>query len=142
MEVLIGTGLGDVRFGMREPRVIELLGEPDKTYELEGNRRAQYFALRTELWFQHAEDGRLSWIACSHPNAEVFGERLIGKPTSEVLHFVADRIDDNIEFDDYGPFESYTFTDSWLELQFHFGVLESVNYGQLFGPDGAPVWPE
>ena len=65
----------------------------------------------------------------------------MGLPQEQVLAFLQTKIVDKLEVEDYGSFESYTFSDNWLELQFRYGRLDEINLGVKFGHDDKPLWP-
>lgn len=130
---------------MLDADVVDLLGQPDKTYATEYNRHLQYFALAIDFWFiddaDDPDDGRLHWIECANPEATLLGESIVGVARDEALEMLDDRLGDEVEVEDYGSFESYHFDEGELELQFEYGVVRSVNFGNVFGPDDAPSWP-
>lgn len=140
MELRIGQGLGEMVFGMREKDLANVLGKPDKAYDEETHRELQYNRLRCTAWLDPDDDHRLNWIVCDHPDVEIFGARLMGKPKDEVLDHLAKHLDEDVEFEDHGSFESHLFEESWLELQFEYGVLFSVRFGSLFDDNDDPIW--
>lgn len=140
MDATIGKGLGKILFGMREPDLIEALGPADKAYDDDMGRYLQYDALRCTLWLDPEQDGRLHWIVCSHPDLTLLGQRLMGRPRDEVLEHVAAQLPESIALEDHGMFESHTFEDSWVELEFAYGVLREVSFGHLFDEADEPIW--
>ena len=146
MEVVVGRGLDHILFGISEAELISRLGSPDKVeipdfFEEEaeeGERHLRYNGLRCCFWFR---SDRLHWIRCANPELEIFGRRLLGERTDVVLPFLSSRLSDTLEYEDYGSFESHTFEDSWLELQFEYDVLHEVCFGHLWAADDEPVWP-
>ena len=140
MELRIGHGLGEMIFGMRENDLANVLGKPDKAYDEETHRELQYHRLRCTAWCDPDEDGRLNWIVCDNPDVELFGAKLMGKPRQDVLDHIAGHLNEDVEFEDHGSFESVLYESSWLELQFEYGVLDGVRFGSLFDDDDEPIW--
>ncbi len=138
MELIVGRGIDDILFGMREAEIIEAIGPPDKVYEEEGDRRLRFNKRRCSFWFR---EERLHWIRCASPELTLFGERLHGRPTEEVMSFLCSKLADPPDLDDYDDWESHTFPESVLELQFEYDTLSEVCFGQLWGGDDEPIWP-
>jgi hypothetical protein len=141
MEILLARGLDNIRFGQTEDDVICQLGEPDKTYLLDYSKCIQFFELRVVFSFEFEQDNRLGWIEVHHPEAILFGLKLIGQNREKVLSVISSQIVDEPEVDDYGSFESYLYGKYELELQFEFNCLRSINFGFLWLDNDTPDWP-
>ncbi len=142
MEVTLGAGVGNLRFGLSEAKVKELLGLEDKLYETDfGCRRLQFNSVKLELSFEPDNENRLGWIEVYNPVATLFGCKCIGQSRETVLELLASELGQPSEFEDYGSFDTAFYDDQWLELQFKFGQLVNLNIGVLYGKDNQPVWP-
>ncbi|MGR3278008.1 hypothetical protein ACSYAD_23195 [Acaryochloris marina NIES-2412] len=142
MKVILGAGVGNLRFGLSEAQVKELLGVEDKLYETEfGCRRLQFNSVMLELSFEPDNDNRLGWIEVYNPSATLLGCKLIGQSRQTVLESLEPELGQPSEFEDYGSFDTVFYDDQWLELQFKFGHLVNLNIGVLYGKDDQPVWP-
>lgn len=141
MEILIGKGVGNIQFGQDEAQVVNQLGKPDKIYELDGSRRLQYFALQIEVSFEHERENRFGWAEVKNPEATLFGYKLIGENIEKVLPVVSASIAEAPEHTDYGSIETYFYNSHWLELQFEFNRLRSINIGCLWIDNETPDWP-
>lgn len=142
MEILPSIGTNTVNFGVTEKEAINLLGNPDKVYTTESNcKRLQFNKLQIELSFEPDNSNLLGWLEVHHPNASLFGEHLIGKDQNEVLNFVTDKLNEKPEIEDYGSFISATYSTDWVELQFEFGALKSINLGVKYDDNDTPEWP-
>ena len=142
MDIRPGIGAGQLLFGMTKAEVFERLGFPSKSYLTDsGAREVQYFALRLVLKFEPGHDDRLGWIEVHDSASTAFGVSPWGMPHARVLALFADALGESPEFEDYGSFESHMFPGSWIELQFEFGTLSSINLGVLYDDDDNPVWP-
>ena len=140
MEATVGIGLDGVLFGCSPEDLIKKYGAPDKDYLSEdGDRRLCYHEIKSAFWFR---ENKLHWIRCAHPNLVWFGEKLFGRNKEEALSFLQVHLNESPEGDDYGEWESHSFSNSEVELQFDYNALKEVCFGHLFSEnDGEPVWP-
>ncbi len=144
METQVGRGLGSILFGSSESDLVAVLADPDKIYTADEDdedgedRRLVYNKLRCSFWFR---DDRLHWIRCAHPDLVVGGRKLYGQCSLEVISYLESLYPGNVDSEDYNEWESHTFEDSWLELQFEYDALKEVCFGHLYGEDDEPIWP-
>ncbi|MBF6023002.1 hypothetical protein [Lysobacter niastensis] len=142
MEILPGIGVGELNFGMTKSQVFERLGFPDKSYLTESEaREVQYFALRLALTFEPNNDDRLGWIEVHDKQSTVFGVSPWGMPQPQVLDLFTKSLGERPEKEDYRSFESFTYPESWVELQFEFGSLSCINIGVRYDDSESPMWP-
>lgn len=141
MEIQIGKGVCGIRFGQTEQEIVEVLGQPDKEYELEGSKRLQFFELQVEVALEHERDDRLDLIEVKNPAATLFGHALIGEELEKVLSLVSAVVSEAPEHDDYGGLETYFYEKNWLELQFELNRLRTINIGVLWVDNDTPLWP-
>jgi len=142
LDLIPGVGIGQARFGMTETEVRLVFGAPDKVYEGDGVKHLHFNEIRSDLWIDLEDHQRFEWVACANPEALVFGRSAVGRPLDEVLEFVAAELEDTeIEFEDFGSFESHTFSEHWFEFQAEFGVVTCVSLGNLFDENDEPIWP-
>ncbi|HJU38501.1 MAG TPA: hypothetical protein VJ724_02940 [Tahibacter sp.] len=142
MEILPGIGLDTLQFGMTKSEVFERLGFPSKSYLTEwGDREVQYFTLKLVLRFEQQDDGRLGRIEVLDRNSTMLGISPWRMPRSELVALLTGAFGEESERDDYGGFESVTFWDHSVELQYAFGELSRINVGLRYGDDDEPIWP-
>lgn len=128
------TGTNLISFGVSESFATKNLGVPDKVYLNDQNAcRLQYNDLKMELAFDSENQSQLNKITVYHPDAELFGRRLIGRKQNEVLQFIGKHFDNEPQLSDYGPSYSLRFSQGCLlELEFRFGVLDSIRVAKAF----------
>ena len=132
MNIHIGVGLDDMKFGMSEENIVNKYGKPDKTYLTDDkNTRYVYNELLLELSFEKENNNLLGWIEVYNSDALLNGQQLIGLKREKVLSFLSTFINEEPEIDDYGSFLSITYNEIWLELQFSFDRLRNINFGSL-----------
>ena len=74
------NGIDQLLFGMKQNHVEAIYGKPSKQFKDEdGNVLYLYNAQKLSLTFYEDEDFRLGYIACSHPESTVLGQKVIGK---------------------------------------------------------------
>ena len=142
MKIKIGIGVDNICFGLTENEALKLLGKPDKLYSTDcGCRRLQFNEKLIELSFEPENDYRVGWIEVHNPQAVLFKKMLIGLPEHDVALYLIDYLSEQSVVTDYGSFSSHEYKNEWLELQYEFGRLRSINLGVLYGGDDKPVWP-
>lgn len=141
MIIELGKCISDIKFGMTESQIMDIWGVPDKSYidEYE-SKYLQYFDKRLVLKLDLDIDYRLGWIEVYNNEAILLNKKLFDMSKQSILKFLIDQFSEEPEFEDYGAFESYTFQESWLELQFELGKLRNINFGNLFDKNDEPVF--
>ena len=140
MDIILGQGFDDIRFGMKEPEIIAILGFPDKKYESDYDLHLEYFSLKCDLWLLK-EDGRLHWIRTSNPQVRIFDRLAIDKNKQEIIPFLSSKLDDKLEIENYSSFETYSFETNWLTLSFEFDRVTHVEFGHFWSDDDEPeIW--
>jgi len=143
MEICLGEGIGKLLFGMTEDEISSILGLPNKSYTDDyGDRFIQYFDAQLILKLESEFHYRLGWIEAHNSNATLFGRSLLGCRKQEVIEFISQKLNSEIEIEDLGSFESYTFTEVWLELQFELDRLICISFGVLFDDNDQPLYPD
>lgn len=139
MRITLGYGFDNIYFGMRQEDVINFLGQPDKQYETDYDFHFTYFSLRCDLWFLK-EDSRLHWIHCSNPKMKLFDKLIYNNQKDGLISFINSKIDDKLEIDDFGDWESYSYGYHWLTLNFEFDILTNIQFGHFWDEDDNPIW--
>ena len=135
MEVILGQGFDNIRFGMRESEIVAVLGSPDKRFESDGILHLIYFSIKCELWISK-EHKRLDWIESSNSQAHIFGKLAIGENKHQLISFLDSRLDDSLGMDDLGLLEYYDYDKTLLSLSFEFDVLTLFGFGAFVSDDG------
>ena len=142
IEIIPGTGLDMLHFGMTKSEVFEQLGFPNKSYLTASDcREVQYFALKLVLKFESGNDNRLGWMEVHNRDSILLGRSPWLMPRDELVALLTRSLGEAPELDDYNHFESLTFRDSWVELQFQLGELSCINFGVRYDDNDDPIWP-
>ncbi|WP_335920989.1 hypothetical protein [Shewanella algae] len=130
MEVKLGIGLSDIRFGLDQIYLTKQLGEPSKIdTDNDGFPLLQYNKLMCTFWIDEA-DG-LHWIQCSNPALSIQGINIIGLDVDEAISKLKIIFGTKYEFEDYGSMESYYFQEHEFEVQTEYGVVTTVCFGNF-----------
>lgn len=150
-EIKIGVGFSQIKFGMTEEQVIELLDQPDETEEMTfedgGNAIIYYYdELGISLSFESEEEYRLMEISFEDEEfalkgllkvgikksklPEIFGKLGLSEPTLE-----------NLEADGYPGKEVYTFDDENLNVWIDDEEVSTIQIGPLWLDDENISWP-
>ena len=154
LDVKIGDGLGDIKFGFTKEKLKYLIGEPNEidTYNASGEEDGYL----TESWhydehefsvsFDEEDNWRLSTISISSPDSTYKSHQLIGKPMEEVMDLIdADELGEN-ELDDLSDDnidqKLISFIRASLNLWFENGKLSEIQWGVLWSDEDTPSWPD
>ena len=139
MDIILGQGCNDIRFGMLESEIIAQIGTPDKKYESDYDINLQYFSIKCEFQLSK-EDYRLEQIECFNPHMKICSRFFLDRNKNELIPFINSKFKSELETEDYGTFEVYEFTDLSLSLYFEFNRLTTLSFSYFWSDDDEPVW--
>jgi len=143
MKISIGSGIHHFLFGQTEQQVINSQGTPNKKFADEhGDIFLLFNSLETTLKFEKENDFKLSWIETSNMKATLPEFSPWGVSQVEIITKLTQILGELPEIEDYGDYQSMTFNNSWLELQFRYEKLKQINFGVLYNDKSEPLWPE
>jgi hypothetical protein len=143
MELKPESGIDDIVFGLQEPDVVRLLGQPDKAFEGEEDGSElvyQYDARRMRLTFYRNEDGKLGYIRCSHPGLTFNGHPIIDAPVQEVITGVFGTAAADWDIEHYDFYDVYFHEPSWVVLNAEYGRVTDLELGATLNEDGGYNW--
>lgn len=152
--IIVGQGLGPVKFGMTRDQVRNLLGMPDEIEEnvdmdedLDEQAEAwHYDEVEASFSFDIEDDWRLGMIATSSSEAELNGRKLIGMSRNELLESLQDMGFEDLVFEDWSdeedPDRHLVQSDSsainfWVED----GELCEIQWGPRMLDEDTVDWP-
>ena len=140
MHIEIGKGLSNTLFGISEKDIINKFGRPDKVYIDEyKDKYLQYYKSQVVYKLESEYNNILGWIEVYNKNAILFGKNFFNMSQKQVIEYITNELNEEPTLDDYSSFESYTFNNNWLELQFTLGKLRNINFGYLFDENDEPI---
>ena len=141
-----GIGIDQLKFGMSQNEVIQLLGEPTRILVDNGDKDKnpvfQYNLLRLRLSFYREDDIRLGYIRTTNPRAQFQHNEIIGTPIEDAIKAFG-HPKSSWEEDLYFSFNSYFNETIWTVLHEEYGLVTNIELGYLFDKKGEnPIWPE
>ncbi|WP_068472374.1 hypothetical protein [Saccharicrinis aurantiacus] len=153
-QILIGKGIGEIRFGMSREEVKKILGEPDEVDQFASSEEADdnteayhYDELELSVSFDEIDDWKLGSIAISNEDVEFEGMKLIGVSDNE-LEAKLSTIDmgeaerEDVSSPESPDHEVLSFPQASINFWIENGQLSEIQYGPLWDEDAEePVWP-
>lgn len=134
-------GPGKLKFGMKRQDVENLYGKPDQEFrDDEDNVIWVFNSEKMRLTFYKDEDYRFGYVICSHPEMELFGQRVIGKEVSEVKERLKQHGIDTWEREEFDITVNDFNEKNWLILQSEFGEVVKVESGAVINERDEFVW--
>lgn len=146
MIVKPGIGINEIKFGMSEIQILNLIGKPNKIVidedDEDKNRVYQYNELKLRLTFYNEYKGKLGYIRVANPKIKINGNSIIGTRIEDVFKsYELKKV--NWEKEHYFTFNSYFNESKWTTLNEEYGVVTDIEFGYLFDKSGEnPVWPK
>lgn len=148
-ELVPGTGIGPIRFGMSPEQAVAACGSAGtRRIDEDGDLEIEFEALGIVAYFCQEDDGRLSlletdllkpcslWGSNLSPGLDRRGVRTLIEdnhpPSTSEANVVEIGLDET------------SISISSLAITFYFDLagLSSVSFGVMFGPDDEPIWPQ
>lgn len=146
MTIKPGIGINNIKFGMSENQVLNLIGKPSKIIidedDDDKNPVYQYNELKLRLTFYNEYGGKLGYIRTSNPKIEINKKPIIGVQIEDVFKsYDLEKKDWNEEL--YFTFNCYFNEKIWTTLNEEYGMVTDIEYGYLFDIKGEnPIWPK
>lgn len=142
MQIIIGQGIDNLKFGLTPQQVLDSWGVADKEYEDEnGDKFFAYFDQKVALRFDKEHQFKLCWIECTNPKTNLLGANVFELEPDQVTYLIEQEEAEEPEFHEFGWLETFFYPREWLELQFQFGDLSAVNFGVFYDEKDRPEWP-
>ncbi len=92
-EIIPKKGLGDLEFGMDMEKVVSALGEPEEVDNFEGDEELNAVLLHYQdkglsVFFEGLTRQVVAGIETDHPDATLFGKKVIGIPEKEAVELM------------------------------------------------------
>ncbi len=154
MNIVPGSGIGEIKYGMAEDDVVKLLGKPDKIDEEEyveesgdWHRILWYSPRNLNFTFNKDDNFRLGTITIMGSGYTLFGKDLFNAPKSLVRTVVAARTKELLPVEDYStldkkPHECINSDALGIMFWFDSNNLSEMQCSYLFESDNETViWP-
>jgi hypothetical protein len=142
-EIKIGIGIDDIKFGMLQNEVKNILGKPDKISETEKENGIVYYfnKLLFKTKFDKEEECKMYSIETYNPESLMFKQKIINKDKSEILDLLSVNGCKDITYKDYDIFDTLFCEEIWTTFMFEFDRLVSVEFSPLSWGDEKIIWP-
>ncbi|SMO74274.1 hypothetical protein SAMN06265379_10696 [Saccharicrinis carchari] len=146
--ILIGEGMGNIRFGMTRDEVKKIWGQPDEidTYSSsdmkDDNTEAYHYdEMEVSVSFDQLDGWHLSSIAVSSPEVRLEGLQLIGTSSEELLQKVAKLDLGEYEREDVSSVETpnhelISFYDADLNFWLENDQVTEIQFGPIADDEG------
>lgn len=141
MNIEIGKGLLNIKFGMQEDEIIQILGSPDKIINFrEDGKEFLYNNLKLKLFFDIEENNRLYSIEVFKKSDTFLLTEVIGLPLKELLSFMKKNGYTKYEINNFDYFDTIYFNDCNTSFTVEFNEITSFEFSPLFKNDEI-IWP-
>ena len=146
-EIILGTGMGPLRFGATMDEVRALMGEPEEIEESEEEDEFEHQAWNYleegySLYFDREDDYRLSCIETDHPGMRLFGELIHGQSPEQIQELMRKH---NLEASEVERMDTgetrVSYEKEMIDLYFDEDELQFVNFGVFISEDLDVQWP-
>ena len=149
-EIVLGTGMGPLRFGATMDEVRTLVGEPEEIEESDDDDEFEHQAWNyheddylLSLYFDREDDFRLSCIETDNPNMRLFGEAIFGLGLDQVKALMQRHNQPTPELENMEEGAvRLSYEKSMIDLYFEEGELQFVNFGVFINDDMEVQWPK
>lgn len=146
-EIILGTGMGPLRFGATRDEVRALMGEPEEIEESEEEDEFEHQAWNYleegySLYFDREDDYRLSCIETDHPGMRLFGELIHGQSPEQIQELMRKQGLEASEVEKMDTGETrVSYEKEMIDLYFDEDELQFVNFGVFISEDLDVQWP-
>lgn len=149
-EIILGTGMGPLRFGTSMDEVRTLVGEPEEIDESEDDDEFEHQAWNyyeddhlLSLYFDREDDFRLSCIETDNPSLRLFGEPIHDRPIEDIRQLMQQNGQGHAEIETMeGGEVRLSYEKAMIDLYFEEGRLQFVNFGVFINDDLEVQWPK
>jgi hypothetical protein len=141
MNIEIGIGIANIKFGMKKSKIIELLGNPDRIVNLrEDGEEFLYNSLKMKLFFSNEDDDRLYSIEIYKKDDTFLNTKVIGLSVEEFLSFMKSNGYSEYEIDNFDYFDTIYFDSCNTSFTIEFNEITSFEFSPLFKNDDEIIW--
>ena len=141
MKINLKTGIAELVFGMKQKDVEAVYGKPDRQYKDDDNNIIYlYNDNYMRLTFYEDEDMKLGYIIGSHPELELFDNKLIGRDNKTVQEEILAKGIKDWETETFDTVDNVFNESNWLILQSEFGKIIRVEVGAIINDKDEFDW--
>ncbi|CAG5078269.1 outer membrane protein assembly factor BamE [Parvicella tangerina] len=149
MEIKIGIGLDQIKFGMDRNKIQQLLGEPTEkelfSYSEDEDDLTEvwhYDDQELSLSFDEADDWRLIMIAGSDESFKLNGKEVVGKSLDEVAALIKEMGHLDFEVEEVSEKDKVIkLEEESLNIWFDLDEASELQWGPKWSDDNTPIFP-
>jgi hypothetical protein len=146
MEIKVGIGIDDIKFGNSIQEIESILGRPDaiKKDEEYGEFEPMYIynSRKLSLTFYKNHNERLGYIRSSNSKLTINGSAFIGLPIHEALEIFKQQIGNDWELEEYDFWNQYFNEKNWIVLRVEYDLVTEIELGVPFINEEEYNWPK
>ncbi|MFC5270941.1 hypothetical protein [Adhaeribacter terreus] len=146
-EIVLGQGIGDIKFGLTMDEVETIMGKPEEVETSEEDEEFEY-----EVWnyweegysfyFDEDDDYRLGLIETANEEVTMFGQKIFQMKQAEVEALLKSKGLSNPDKDTLETGEKHvTYEKEMLDMYFDKDALVTVKFGVFVSDDLEVQWP-
>lgn len=133
MKINPKVGIDQLVFGMKQPDVIKIYGQPNKQFKDEDkNVIFLYFSLKLRLTFYEDEEFKLGYIISSNTELELFENKVINSPIIEIENLLKSKNFKALETESFDSVDNYFNESNWMIFQVEYGEIIRFELGAVF----------
>lgn len=144
MELKLGIGIGELKFGMTQAQCCEILGAPSRVIEDKDRDEEiilEFTPLKIRLSFYKEEEEKLGYIRTANKDITYNNQRLVGQSIHSIKHEVFKDSIDYWDKDEYAYFNAHSNDENWLTLNEEYKEVTDIELGVPINDDDEYVWP-
>jgi len=141
LEIRPKEGFGEIKFGEYLDNIVTLLGEAEEIDSIEEDEEMNmlilhYWDLGFSIIFEGKTKQVVSGFETDHPDATMFGEKVIGKSEQEIIDLMKNNGMTGFEAEQEDADKRVSYDDDMLDFYFRDNKLVYVNWGVYVNEEG------
>jgi len=142
MELILKTGLKNLKFGQSTEDAINAFGKPDREYQNSDDENEfilEWNKHKLRLTFYENENRKLGYIRTSHTEAHINGHVLINQEIDAAKQGFDKDFD--WEADSYDFFQTHLNEEHWIVLNVEYNRITDIELGVPLKNEDEYAWP-
>jgi hypothetical protein len=144
MQLKPKIGIGNLKFGMTQKDILEVLGIPNRKRIDEDDDEQillEFNQLKLRLTFYLNEGNRLGYLRTTNVDLTFNGHKIIGTKVNIAKKMIFGSLINDWEIDEYDFFITHSNDEFWITLNEEFGEVIAIELGVTFSDEENYDWP-
>lgn len=144
MQLKPKIGIGNLKFGMTQKDILEILGIPSRKRIDEDDDEQillEFNQLKLRLTFYLTEGSRLGYLRTNNVDLTFNGHKIIGTKIDIAKKMIFGSLITDWEIDEYDFFITHSNDQFWITLNEEFGEVIAIELGVTFLDEENYDWP-